>query len=93
MIVSITVSKSDLLKVKVGMDAVVTSLDSKYEGEVIYVGATAESTGGLDIGSIAGALMGGNTGASGAVVKVKINNPDEKIVIGFDVDIKIVLDT
>ena len=94
MIVSVTVSKADLLKIKVGMDAVVTSLDSTYEGKVIYVGATAsESSGGLDISSIAGTLMGGGSGASGAVVKVKIDNPDEKIVIGFDVDIKIVLDT
>lgn len=94
MIVSVTVGKSDLLKIKVGMEAVITSLDSQYKGEVVYVGATAaESTGGLDIGSIAGSLMGGGSGASGAVVKVKIHNPDEKIVIGFDVDIKIVLDT
>lgn len=94
MIVSVTVGKSDLLKIKVGMEAVITSLDSQYKGEVVYVGATAaESTGGLDIGSIAGSLMGGGSGASGAIVKVKIHNPDEKIVIGFDVDIKIVLDT
>ena len=94
MIVNVTVGKSDLLKTKVGMKAIITSLDSQYEGEVVYVSATAsESTGGIDIGSIAGSLMGGGSGASGAVVKVKINNPDEKIVIGFDVDIKIILDT
>ena len=94
MIVSVTVGKSDLLKIKVGMEAVITSLGSQYKGEVVYVGATAsESTGGLDIGSIAGSLMGGGSGASGAVVKVKIHNPDEKVVIGFDVDIKIILDT
>lgn len=94
MIVSVTVGKSDLLKIKVGMEAIITSLDSEYKGEVVYVGATAtESTGGLDISSIAGSLMGSGSGASGAVVKVKIHNPDEKIVIGFDVDIKVVLDT
>ncbi len=94
MIVSVTVSKSDLLKVKVGMKAVVTSLDAEYEGEVIYVGATAvDSTGGFDISSIAGSLMGGGTSSNGAEVKVKIKNPDEKVVIGFDVDIRIILDT
>ena len=94
MIVSVTVSKSDLLKIQVGMEAVVTSLDSEYEGEVIYVGATAmDSSGSLDIGSIAGSLLGGGSGSNGAVVKVKIKNPDRKVVIGFDVDIKIVLDT
>ncbi len=89
-IVSVTVGKSDLLKIKVGMEALVKSLDSEYAGEVIYVGATAvESNGGLNIGS----LMGGTSGASGAEVKVRIKNPDEKVVIGFDVDIKIILDT
>ena len=94
MIVSITVGKSDLLKIKVGMEAVITSLGTEYKGEVVYVSATAsESSGGLDLGSIAGSLMGTGGGASGAEVKVKINNPDEKIVIGFDVDIKVILDT
>lgn len=93
MIVTVTVGKSDLLKVKRGMKAVITSLDSEYEGEIIYVGAkAAESAGGLDLGSIT-SIMGGTSGASGAIVKVKINNPDSKIVVGFDVDIKIVLDT
>lgn len=89
MIVSVTVGKSDLLKIKVGMEATVISLDTQYEGEVVYVGATAVESDGLNIGS----LMGTGTGASGAVVKVKIKNPDEKIVIGFDVDIKIKLAT
>jgi HlyD family secretion protein len=94
MIVSVTVGKSDLLKIKVGMEAVITSLSSEYKGEVVYVSATAsESSGGIDIGSIAGSLMGSGAGASGAEVKIKIHNPDEKIVIGFDVDIKIILDT
>ena len=89
MLVSVTVGKSDLLKIKVGMEATVTSLDSQYEGEVVYVGATALESNGLSIGS----LMGTGSGASGAEVKVKIKNPDEKIVIGFDVDIKIKLAT
>lgn len=94
MIVSVTVGKSDLLKTKVGMEAIITSLGSEYKGEVVYVSATAsESSGSLDIGSIAGSLMGGGSGAQGAVVKVKIHNPDEKIVVGFDVDIKIILET
>ncbi len=94
MIVSVTVGKSDLLKIKVGMEAVVSSLDSEYEGEVVYVSATAtESSGGLDIGSITSSLMGGSAASNGAEVKIKIKNPDEKIVIGFDVDIKIVLET
>ncbi len=94
MIVTVTVGKSDLLKIKTGMKAVVKSLDAEFEGEVVYVSATAtESSGGLDISSITSSLMGGSTGSNGAEVRVKIKNPDENVVIGFDVDIKIVLDT
>lgn len=94
MIVSVTVGKSDLLKIKVGMEAVVTSLDSDYEGEVVYVGATAvDSSSGIDLSSITSSIMSGTSGANGALVKIKIHNPDEKIVIGFDVDIKIKLQT
>ena len=89
MLVSVTVGKSELLKIKVGMEAEVKSLDGKYEGEVVYVGATAVESGGIDLGS----LMGTGSGASGAIVKIKIKNPDEKVVIGFDVDIKIKLAT
>ena len=92
-VVSVTVGKSDLLKVKKGMKAVVKSLDNEYEGEVIYVSATAtDSSGGLDLGSIT-SIMGGTAGANGAEVKIKIKNPDSKVVIGFDVDIRIILDT
>ena len=94
MIVSVTVGKSDLLKIKVGMEAIVTSLDSEYEAEVIYVGAAAvDSSNSLDISSITSSLMGGAGGANSALVKIKIHNPDKKIVIGFDVDIKIKLQT
>lgn len=83
--VTVTVGKSDLLRIKKGMTAVITSLNREYEGEVIYVGATAVSSSGLNLSS----LMGGASSSGGAVVKVKIQNPDENIVIGFDVDIKI----
>ena len=82
------------MRIKVGMEAIVTSLDSEYEAEVIYVGATAvDSTGSLDISSITSSLIGGTGGANGALVKIKIHNPDEKVVIGFDVDIRIKLQT
>lgn len=92
LMVTVTLGKSDLLKVQVGMEAIITSLDSVYEGEVVYVSAAAQdSSGSLNLGSIT-SLMGG-TGANGAVVKVKIKNPDRNVVVGFDVDIKIALDT
>lgn len=89
LVVTVTVGKSDLLKIKTGMEAVITSVNKEYSGEVIYVSATASESAGLDIGSITSSLMGGSGGSNGAVVKIKIKDPDEKIVIGFDVDIKI----
>ena len=87
---SFTVGKYDLLDLKVGQKAKITSIDKAYEGAVSYVSATASSTAGLDIGSITSSLTGGTSSSSNsAPVKVKIENPDEKIVIGFDVDISI----
>lgn len=87
---SFTVGKYDLLDLKVGQPAMVSSLDKIYDAEVSYVSATASASSGLDISSITSSLTGGSTGSSSsAPVKVKIKNPDEKIVIGFDVDIQI----
>ncbi len=87
---SFTVGKYDLLDLKVGQAATVSSLDKVYDATVSYVSATATATSSLDISSIASSLTGGGSGSSGsAPVKVKIINPDEKIVIGFDVDIRI----
>ena len=87
---SFTVGKYDLLDLKVGQPAMVSSLDKIYDAEVSYVSATASASSGLDISSITSSLTGGSGGSSSsAPVKVKIKNPDEKIVIGFDVDIQI----
>ena len=78
------------MSIKVGQRVKVSSLGSDYEGEVIYVSATASESSALDISSIASTFTGGSSSSSnGALVRVKINNPDEKIIIGFDVDIKI----
>lgn len=87
---SFTVGKYDLLDLKVGQPATVSSLDKIYDATVSYVSATASASSGLDISSITSSLTGGSSGSSSsAPVKVKILNPDEKIVIGFDVDIRI----
>ena len=92
MIVTVSVGKADLLKVSKGMEATVISLDKEYEGEVIYVGATAAQSDELNLGAITSSIMGGSS-SGGAIIKVKIKNPDKNVVIGFDVDIKIKLNT
>ena len=84
-----SVGKYDILSIKVGQKVKVSSLGSEYDGEVIYVSATASETSSLDISSIASTFTGGSSSSNGALVRIKINNPDEKIIIGFDVDIKI----
>lgn len=88
---SFTVGKYDLLDLKVGQPATITSLDKTYDATVSYVSATATASSGLDISSITSSLTGG--GASGssssAAAQVKILNPDEKVILGFDVDIRI----
>lgn len=93
LVVSVTVGKSDLLKIKVGMEATVVSLNTEYTGEIIYVSATADESSGMDISSITSSIMGASGSSNGATVKIKIKNPDEKVVIGFDVDVKIKLST
>lgn len=85
-----SVGKYDILNIKVGQKVKVSSLGSDYEGEVVYVSATANESNSLDISSLASTFTGGSTSSSnGALVQVKILKPDEKIIIGFDVDIKI----
>lgn len=91
--VAVYVGKSDLIKIKTGMQATVTSLEKEYEAEISYVAATAAEQSGLDIGSIAGSLMGSSSSSGGALVEVKIKNPDKNIVIGFDADVRISLET
>ncbi len=86
---SFNVGKYDLLNLKVGQKAKVTSLDSEYEGVVEYVSATASESSGIDISSIASSLTGATNSSNSAIARVKILKPDEKIIIGFDVDISV----
>lgn len=90
-IATFNVGKYDLLSLKVGQKAKVVSLDSEYDGVVDYVSATASESTGLDISSITSSLTGGTNSSNTALAKVKILKPDEKVIIGFDVDISVIL--
>lgn len=88
------VSKSELLTLKVGQTATVTSMGKTYDAEVSYVSATAVSSGGFDISSITSSLTGGSGSSAGSgLATVKILNPDKNIVLGFDVDIAVNTET
>ncbi len=89
-IAEFSVGKYDLLSLKVGQAVTVTSLGGVYDGEVIYVSATASESTSIDLSSLASSLTGSGSGSSsGALIRISIKNPDEKIIIGFDVDISV----
>ena len=90
-VASFTLGKFDVLDVEVGQKATINSLGHTLEGEVIYISPVASSSTKIDISS----MLGGGTSSSSNTIpaKVKINNPDESIIIGIDVDIDIELDS
>lgn len=95
MAVKISLGEYDLHKVKVGMDATVTTAFGTYEGEVTSIAPTA--TGGssgsiLDsVGSMAGISGLSSLTDSGAGVECVISIPetDENIIAGFDANVEI----
>ncbi len=95
MVVTVSLNEYDIHKVKVGMPAKITTAYGSYTGEVISKAPTA--TGGssgsiLDsVGSMAGISGLSSLTASGAGVdvQVRIDSPDENIIIGFDADVEI----
>lgn len=90
-IATVTLDKYNLQEVKVGQRVNVISVnDREYDGEVVYVAAEATESSSLDIASLAGSLTGGSGSSSGAVCKIKINNPDGAVVVGFDVSLEII---
>lgn len=89
---SFSLGKYDILDVKVGQKAKITSLGHELEGEVIYISPVASNSSGLDISSMLGSMTGSTTSGSNSIpARVLIKNPDESVIIGIDVDIDIEL--
>ncbi len=83
--IGFTLGKYDLETVKVGMPATVTYTDYEYAAEVSYISAHATTS--TDIVS---SMMGSSTQTSNSVeAQVRVLNPDEKMVVGFDAKISI----
>lgn len=95
-VVTISLGEYDVHKVKIGMEATVTTAYGKYKGEVATIAPTAtgaSSSSMLDsVGSMAGISGLSSLTASGAGVKctVVVPEPDENIIVGFDADVEIV---
>lgn len=95
MVATVSLGEYDVHKVKVGMEATITTAYGTYSGEVATIAPTA--TGGssssiLDsVGSMAGISGLSSLTDSGAGVEctITINEPDENIIVGFDADVEI----
>lgn len=93
-VASFALGKADILDVKLGKEAKITSLGREFEGEIIYISPVAASTSGLDISNMLGSMTGASSSGSNSIpAKVLIKEPDESIIIGIDVNIDIVVDT
>ena len=93
-VASFALGKADILDVKLGKEAKITSLGREFEGEIIYISPVAATTSGLDISNMLGSMTGTSSSGSNSIpAKVLIKEPDESIIIGIDVNIDIVVDT
>lgn len=95
MVVTVSLNEYDIYKIRIGMTAKITTAYGSYTGEVVSKAPTA--TGGssgsiLDsVGSMAGisGLSSLTSSGAGVEVQVRVDNPDENIIIGFDADVEI----
>ena len=93
-IATFSLGKADILDVQVGKAATIESLGQEYEGEVTFISPVAGGGSGLDITSMFGSMTGTASGGSNTIpAQVLIKNPDERIIIGIDVNIDIIVDT
>ncbi len=80
-----SVGKYDVLKLHVGQEVKISSVTGEFTGKIEYISPTASESGGLSISSLTGASSSG----ANVTVRASIDNPDESIIIGFDVDVEI----
>lgn len=93
-IATFSLGKADILDVQVGKTATIESLGKEYEGEVTFISPVAGGGSSLDITSMFGSMTGAASGGSNTIpAQVLIKNPDERIIIGIDVNIDIIVDT
>ncbi|MBR3801836.1 MAG: hypothetical protein IKK37_00130 [Clostridia bacterium] len=93
-IASFSLGKADVLDVQVGKTATIESLGREYEGEVVFISPVASSGSGLDISTMLGSMTGTTSSGSNTIpARILIKNPDERIIIGIDVNIDIIVDT
>ena len=82
---SFLLGKYDVLKVSMDQPVKITSPKGNVsEGKVTFISPVASTSTDINISS----LLGTSGSASGVVTKVSIPQPDESVIIGFDVDLQ-----
>lgn len=89
-VVDISLSKYDVLEVDLDQDVIIKPASgNELEGSVSYISATATSSNGLNLGSI----MGSSTSSSVIPAQITLDNVDESVIIGVDVQVSIITET
>jgi len=88
--VRLVLGKYDVAKVKMDQPVRITSINGKeFEGKVVYISPVASSDNSINISSI----LGSSGSSSGVEARIAIPEPDESVIIGFDVNISIDVET
>lgn len=96
----LTLGKYDIQKVTVGMPCTIKVVNGEFNGEVAFIaptaGSSSDSSGIMDdlTSSFGISGLGNLTGSStGVTCEVRIDQPDEKVIIGLDATVEIHLGT
>ena len=91
LVADISLNKYDILDVDLNQDVIITSAsDAEFEGKVSYISPVASSSNGLNLNSI----MGGGTASSSTIpAQVTIENADNSVIVGVDVQVSIITET
>lgn len=94
----ITLGKYDIQKVSVGMPCKISVVNGEYDGQVSFIAPTAadNSSSSKILDSVSSSMgisgLGSLTqGTTGLRCEITINNPDEKVVIGLDANVEIIV--
>ncbi|MGI6268842.1 MAG: efflux RND transporter periplasmic adaptor subunit [Acutalibacteraceae bacterium] len=81
---SFSLGKYDALNVKLNQEAFITSVAGEYEGYVSYINPVATGS-----GSAISSITGSDSNKASLQAKAKIKNPNDALIIGFDVKLLI----
>lgn len=88
--VSFVIGKYDVSKVHMDQPVKITSVSGKeFDGQIVYISPVATAESSINISS----LLGSSGSSSGIEVRVSVPDPDESVIIGFDVDVSIDVET